>query len=120
MFSKAFFFRVAKSMNCELKRVNSSPNDLSKLKAFADDNIIVTQNLRFALGRLENIVGKGENAGYQHFLFFPQRFQKLSFSGSLKVGIVWERVNQYHMTLSLWLTHSLSPPPITRRQHFSV
>ena len=25
---------------------------------------------------VENIVGKGENAGYQHFLLFPQCFQK--------------------------------------------
>ena len=24
---------------------------------------------------VENIVGKGENAGDQHFLLFPQRFQ---------------------------------------------
>ena len=37
----------------------------------------------------ENIVEKGENAGYQHFLLYPQRFQKPSVSGSLKVGIVW-------------------------------
>ena len=72
---------------------NSLPNDKisdwSKSKAFADDNVIVTQNLRFALGRLKNIVGKGGNAGYQHLLIFPQCFQKASFSGSLKVGIVW-------------------------------
>ena len=27
------------------------------------------------LDRVENIVGKGENAGYQHFLIFPQCFQ---------------------------------------------
>ena len=40
-------------------------------------------------------MGKGENAGYQHFLLFPQCFQKLSFLGSLKVGIVWERVNPF-------------------------
>ena len=26
--------------------------------------------------KVENIVGKGENAGYQHFLLFPQWFQK--------------------------------------------
>ena len=26
--------------------------------------------------RVENIVGKGEKAGYQHFLLFPQCFQK--------------------------------------------
>ena len=42
-----------------------------------------------AFDRLENIVGKTENAGYQHFLFFPQHFQKDSFLRSLKVGIVW-------------------------------
>ena len=37
--------------------------------------------------REENIVGKGENAGYQHFLLFPQCFQKDSL-GSLKLRIV--------------------------------
>ena len=45
--------------------------------------------MKFALGRVENIVGKGENAenivgkgentGYQHFFLFPQCFQKASF-----------------------------------------
>ena len=39
--------------------------------------------------RIENIVGKGENAGYQHFLLFPQCFQKLSVSKSLKPELVW-------------------------------
>ena len=53
----------------------------SKMKDFADDKMNVTQKLNFVLGRVENIVGKGENAGYQHFLLFPQCFQKLSFSG---------------------------------------
>ena len=38
---------------------------------------------------VENSVGKGENAGYQHFLLFPQCFQKDPFPGSLKVGVVW-------------------------------
>ena len=37
---------------------------------------------------LENIVGKGENAGYQHFLLFPTMFSKPSFAGLLKLGIV--------------------------------
>ena len=40
----------------------------------------------------ENIVGKGENAGYRHFLLFLQCFQKDSFVGPRKPGIVWERV----------------------------
>ena len=57
---------------------NSVPNDKildwSKLKASADDN----EKLNFSLGKLEKIVGKGENADYQHFLLFPQYFQKLS------------------------------------------
>ena len=39
--------------------------------------------LKFVLDMVENIVEKGENAGYQHFLFFPRCFRKDSFSRSL-------------------------------------
>ena len=45
--------------------------------------------MKFDLGRVENIVGKGENAGYQHFLVFPQCFKRPFFPMSLKVGNVW-------------------------------
>ena len=38
--------------------------------------------------RVENIVGKEENAGYQHFLLFSQCFKKLYFSGPLTGRIV--------------------------------
>ena len=38
--------------------------------------------------RFEDILEKGENAGLQHFLILPQCFQKSSFLGLLKVGIV--------------------------------
>ena len=73
--------------------MNALPNDKisdwSKLKEFADDKIDVTKELKFALGKEERIVGKGENAGYQHFLLFPQCFQKASFTWMLKVGNVW-------------------------------
>ena len=69
----------------------SLPNDKildwSKLKAFADDKC--DKKLKIVLGRVENIVGKGENACYQHFLLFPQCFQKAYFSRSFKVEIVW-------------------------------
>ena len=61
----------------------------SNLKAFADDILIVVQMMIRVTDRIENIVGKGENAGYQHFLLFPQCFQKTPFQGSFKVGIVW-------------------------------
>ena len=44
---------------------------------------------------IENIVGKGEIAGHQHFRLFPQCFQKASFPRSLKVGILWLRVNWF-------------------------
>ena len=43
--------------------------------------------------RVENIVAKGENAGYQYFLLFPQCFQKASFPEASKGVIVWEWVN---------------------------
>ena len=69
------------------------PNDKtlhqSKFRVFADDKTIVTQKFKFTFGRLENIVGKEENAGYQNFLLFPQCFQKLSFPEALKVGVMW-------------------------------
>ena len=61
-----------------------------KLKAFADDKLNMAQKLKFVLGRIENIEGKGENDGYQHFLLLPQCFQKASSTGSLKVGIMWD------------------------------
>ena len=41
---------------------------------------------------MENIEGKGPNAGYQHLFLFPQCFPKLCFPELLKVGIEWERV----------------------------
>ena len=63
--------------------------DHSNLKYFADDKINVTYKINFVIGRVENIVSKGENADFQHFLFYTQCFQKTSFSGSLKVGIMW-------------------------------
>ena len=42
-------------------------------------------------------MGKGENAGYQDFLYFPQYFQKASIYGRQKVGwcIKKELTKQY-------------------------
>ena len=61
--------------------------DWSKLKAFADDKINVAEMMISLSDMVENIVGKGENAGYQYFLLCPQCFQMPSLSGSLKVGL---------------------------------
>ena len=62
----------------------------------------VTQNLEFVFEVVKNIMGKGENGGYQLFLFFPFYFQKTPFSGvapsgwlsSERVGLMtwWLRV----------------------------
>ena len=41
--------------------------------------------MKFVYERTKNIVGKGENAGY--VLRFPQRFQKVTYSGWLKFRI---------------------------------
>ena len=61
--------------------------DFSKLKAFADDKIRVSV-------REENIVGKGENAGYQHFLLFPNNV----FKSLLSQGIVYRKGLILHNT----------------------
>ena len=55
------------------------------MKAFADDKSNVTQNIKVVFHRIENIVGKEENTGYQYFLLFPQCFQK-AFSSSASKG----------------------------------
>ena len=44
--------------------------------SFAEDKLHVTQNEKVDLQRIENIVGKEENADYQHFLLFPQCFHR--------------------------------------------
>ena len=53
-------------------KFNSLPNnkilDWSKFKAFADDKFTVARLMISVVFRTENIVGKGENVGYQHFL----------------------------------------------------
>ena len=65
----------------------------SQLKAFADDKIDATEKLKIVLGGVENIVGKGKKCWLPAFSPFPQCFQKASFYGLLKDGIVRQKVN---------------------------
>ena len=58
---------------------------ISKLKAFADDNFSVAQMVQFYSDRVKN-VGKGENAGFQHFLLYAQCLQKPFCLGVRKPG----------------------------------
>ena len=68
------------------KSLNNKILALTKLKAFADDNFIATEMMISVYDLVENIVEKGENAGYQHFLLFPQCFQKLPAKPHCSVG----------------------------------
>ena len=52
-----------------------------KYKAFAEDDLEKAEMLISVFDKVENIVGKGENACYQHFLLSPQCFQKAFSSG---------------------------------------
>ena len=67
---------------------NGKMLDQSVLKGFADSKIYVTQTLKLIMSTIENTVGKGENAGNQHFLLFPQCFEKASCTGSLSHDFV--------------------------------
>ena len=77
--------------------VNSLPNDKimdrSKLKAFADDNFSLALIIWFVCSTVENIVEKGENAVYQHFLLFQQCFLMTFFLWSLKI---WDCLVKSH------------------------
>ena len=49
---------------------------MSKLKAFANDKLNVAKMTISVFDGVESTVGKGENAGYQHFVLFPTVFFK--------------------------------------------
>ena len=68
-FSTIFTFEIMQDVN-----INSLPKDkildCSKLKAFADNKLNVNEKPNFGLGKTENILGKGENAGsFSHNVF---------------------------------------------------
>ena len=58
-----FFSKSVLPLCCLTLLPNKKILDWSKSKAFADDKMNATEKLKFVLGRVENIVGKGENAG---------------------------------------------------------
>ena len=45
--------------------------DLSKLKGSPDDKIDMTEEIKICSGRVENTVGKADNADYHNFLLNP-------------------------------------------------
>ena len=65
--------------------VNSLPNDKilhwSESKEFADDRINMTEKLKIVLGRVENMVGKGEMLVTRIFSFSHNVFKRLLSQG---------------------------------------
>ena len=49
----------------------------------------LAQRMIFFFERVENILGNGENAGYQYFILFSLCFQGRSSPRSLKLGILY-------------------------------
>ena len=58
--------------------------DVTKFKAFQDDKFNIDKMMISVFNIEENTVGKGESAGYQHFLLFQQRFLKPYFLAVVK------------------------------------
>ena len=60
---------------------------------------------KFDFDMLENIVGKGENAGYQHFLLFPTMFFKRILSlGCLNKGFCGKELNTFLFLCGRWVS----------------
>ena len=79
---------------------------VTKLKAFAGGkiNVHVAQMKISVCDMIENIWGKGGNAGFDHFILFPQCFLKASFMGWLKSGSCGKDLNN-----ALTHSHTLTP-----------
>ena len=60
----------------------------------------------FVSDRVENVVGKGENAYYQHFLLFPQCCQRTFYLGLLKSGLWGKELKQIEMQMNFCPTDS--------------
>ena len=80
-FKKDLYRRLVKT-RLVWERFNSFPNnknvDLSKSKAFPYNNLDVAPAMELVFDRVKNIVGKGENAGYQHFSFSHNVYKRLN------------------------------------------
>ena len=59
---------------------------MTKFRAFAEDKLNIAIMKISLYDRVEKSVRKGENAGYQHFLFFPV-FSKTFFKWVLNSGL---------------------------------
>ena len=82
-FTKCFFHRVAwtRLFGCETRSPKRHFFTWSKFESVGSRQIWFSKLMVSFTDRAGNTVRKGENAGYQQFLLFPQCFQKLCDSG---------------------------------------
>ena len=71
------------------------------MKKFTAVKLVVARMMGYVSDSVENIVRKGENAGYQHFLLFPQCFQEVSL-------LPWFKVKNVRL-IALTLYHTMTP-----------
>ena len=64
------------SIYCVVLALSQTTNSNLKLKGFVDDNIKFDETGRKFSEPIKNTVRIEEIAGYEHFLLFPQCFQK--------------------------------------------
>ena len=62
------------------KSLKSAVWERVKLKGLADNILKVAQTTELVFDRVGNIVVKGENIGFQHFLILQQSFQEVFIS----------------------------------------
>ena len=93
--------------------LNYLPNtkilDCSKLKAFADNKIIMNLKIEIHFGKgrkVENILGNGKNTGTSIFSFSHNVFKMLLCLGRLNSGLCGKRLKQNGL-----LTHSHTMTP---------
>ena len=72
-------------LNNSKENFKSLPNNKilywTKFKAFADDKVNLNEKIKLVWGRVENIMGKEENAAYQHFSFSNNVCKSFLFQG---------------------------------------
>ena len=82
-----------------INKFNSFPNDTildqPKFKAFPDDKMKVAEKNEICIEKGRKHCWKRRKCWLPAFSSFPTMFfQKDSFTGSLKVAIVWQRIKQ--------------------------
>ena len=76
--------------------------DRTKLKQFADNNLDFIHIMIYVFDQVENMVGKGEKAGYEHFFLFQQCFLRASFwQYAAQILYTVDKIVLYYLTIKV-------------------